>query len=167
MKIRIFTKINDDVKFVRNEVFVKELKVQDEFDIKESMSTHLVAYIEDQPVATCRFYIRSKFDDVYLKLYRDYKYLPWGFVIDSLCVLKQYRKRNIAKLLLLETIKQIYDIRKTDKIMVAAPENTVEFFKKFGFKVSKTSIVDKGINKVVMVKISPDYVKDKNDIEYE
>ena len=75
----------EDALYVRKEVFVKEQNVPeaeeyDEFDLK---AYHIIAYINKIPVATGRLF---KEQDTWF--------------IGRICVLKEYRKNRIGKLII-------------------------------------------------------------------
>lgn len=57
IEIRIYkNKVPAEAETIRREVFVLEQGFSDEFDGFDSISTHLVMFYDDSPVATLRFY---------------------------------------------------------------------------------------------------------------
>lgn len=54
LDIRIFDTLPDDSRRIRTEVFVDEQGFREEFDTDDNIATHIVGYINGNPVATCR-----------------------------------------------------------------------------------------------------------------
>ena len=52
----ITERLTDDSKMIREEVFVLEQHFNEEFDAVDQQARHIVLYIKNKPVATCRFF---------------------------------------------------------------------------------------------------------------
>ena len=81
MIIKNYDVLPDEAKFIRITVFVEEQGFKEEFDTDDNISTHLVMFDGDKPVATGRFY----FDNVRQK-----------YMIGRLAVLKEYRGQGLG-----------------------------------------------------------------------
>jgi predicted GNAT family N-acyltransferase len=84
---QFFTGLNDDLRYIREVVFVEEQGFTDEFDdvYIDNISFHLLLCIEGKPVATGRLYQKNPFEDVYiigrLAVLRDYRMLSLGSIV--------------------------------------------------------------------------------------
>ncbi len=85
--IRIVSNIKEytDAMFVRRSVFVDEQKIapENEFDGNDFNASHVIAYVDDNPVGTMRLRYFSEF-----------------VKIERLCVLKDLRKTNVSDLII-------------------------------------------------------------------
>ncbi len=90
MEIKSFKGLVDDALKIRITVFVKEQGFVDGEDETDSRATHLVAYENGKPIATCRFFKEQCGED---------------FVLGRLCVLKEKRGARIGARLLSEAEK--------------------------------------------------------------
>ncbi len=90
MEIKGFKGLVDDALEIRITVFVKEQGFVDEEDALDTLATHLVAYENDKPIATCRFFKEQGGED---------------FILGRLCVLKEKRGAGVGARLLSEAEK--------------------------------------------------------------
>lgn len=79
MKIENYDVLPKEARYIRTAVFVDEQGFKEEFDTLDSVSTHLVMFDSDKPIATGRFY----FDNVRQE-----------YLIGRIAVLKPYRGRG-------------------------------------------------------------------------
>lgn len=91
MEIKIYNNLPVEAKFIREEVFVKEQKFQNEIDSIDSLAIHLVAFDEDKPIATCNYY---------------YNKSKKSYILRRLAVLKEYRQKQIGSKLI-ETVEDL------------------------------------------------------------
>lgn len=56
MEFRVFDRLPQEARDIRTEVFVEEQGFEVEFDDVDGMSSHIVGYIDGEPVAVCRIY---------------------------------------------------------------------------------------------------------------
>ena len=94
MEIKIFDSLPQEAKNIRRAVFIEEQKFTAEFDGIDERARHLVVFVKDDPVATCRIYPQNK----------DGKTVH---IIGRIAVLKEYRGKNIGSLVLKEAESDI------------------------------------------------------------
>ncbi len=106
-----------DVHAIRNEVFVIEQKVEanEEYEF-EAESIHFLALVDDIPAATGRWRKTEK-----------------GFKIERMAVLKNYRLKGLASLILKSILLDIEDRNTT--IYLHSQETAVPLYKKNSFKI--------------------------------
>jgi predicted GNAT family N-acyltransferase len=56
MLIKIYDKIPEEAKMIREAVFMKEKGFKGEFDETDHLAKHVLLFCGDTPVATCRFF---------------------------------------------------------------------------------------------------------------
>lgn len=56
MLIKIYDKIPEEAKMIREAVFMKEQGFKGEFDETDHLAKHVLLFCGDTPVATCRFF---------------------------------------------------------------------------------------------------------------
>lgn len=81
MIIKNYDALPDEAKFIRITVFVEEQGFKEEFDTDDNISTHLVMFDGDKPVATGRFYFDISKQE---------------YMIGRLAVLKEYRGQGLG-----------------------------------------------------------------------
>lgn len=117
MKYEFFNLLTEDARFIREKVFVEEQGFQDEFDETDSISLHLVLYIDEQPAATGRM-----FQDVNQN----------EFIIGRIAVLPEFRNNHLgAKIVeLLELkIRELGGVKNS----LSAQCRAKEFYEKLGY----------------------------------
>lgn len=119
----------EDAFFVRKEVFVKEQGIpapleQDSFD---TVSQHIVAYYENQPIAAGRVRI---VDEHVAK-------------VDRVCVLPAFRRRQVGVRMMdkLEEYVKDYHI---ELIKIHAQTHAVPFYEVQDYKVTSPEFIDGG-----------------------
>ena len=122
MEIRFFNGRDDltDAFFVRDEVFTKEqgFTIPD-VDAFDAISDHMVVYIDGKPAATGR-------------VYRDES---GAFHIGRIAVLKQYRARQLGRLVM-ERLEVLAREQGAEKIVLGAQLYAIPFYEKCGFQIS-------------------------------
>lgn len=126
IKIADFTTNHIEIKKIRTSVFIHEqnVPVELEWDEFDNDSTHFLAYYNSIPVATARL-------------------LENGY-IGRMAVLKEYRNRNIGKIML-KYILKVADEKAFKTIKLSAQEHAIGFYKKYGFSVTSDVYIDAGI----------------------
>lgn len=107
-----------DAQALRTTVFVDEQGFGREFDDKETLSTHVVAYENGVPVGTCRYYPLT--DD------------GRTFVVGRVAVTKAYRKGGVGAALMKEAERQIV-LAGASEIRVSAQVRASAFYEKQGY----------------------------------
>lgn len=120
---------------IRTNVFISEQKIDANLEIDEidNYANHLIVYDNNIACATCRFFIKN-----------DIAY------IGRLAVLKAYRNKGIASLLLRECEKYLYP--NYNKIHLHAQISVSEFYKKNGYQEHGNIFDDAGIKHILMIK---------------
>lgn len=90
MNTKIFTSLPQDAKDIRIEVFMNEQGFENEFDEIDTISHHIVAFDEEKPIGTCRFFKENN-----------------HYTIGRVAVLKEYRNQHIGNLLIRTAEKEI------------------------------------------------------------
>ena len=115
MNTKIFTSLPQDAKDIRIEVFMNEQGFENEFDEIDTISHHIVAFDEEKPIGTCRFFKENN-----------------HYTIGRVAVLKEYRNKHIGHLLLESAEKEIKRIS-GDVIVVHAQVRVSSFYEKQGY----------------------------------
>lgn len=114
---------------IRKEVFSEENMEAEITDFYDEFAFNAVLYDEDEPAGTARL------------LFKEGKYL-----IDMLCVKKQFNGLNYEDLLIRMLIRKAVTIG-AEKTYIEADENQIKLFENIGFKEVSTDN-----NKILMVK---------------
>ncbi|MCZ0756183.1 GNAT family N-acetyltransferase [Anoxybacillus sp. J5B_2022] len=127
-----------DALYVRRLVFVEEqhVPVEEEIDHFEDEAIHFVLYDETKPVGAGRLRL---LDEATSK-------------IERICVLHDYRKKGIGRLLM-EHIEQVAKQHGAAKAKLNAQTHAEPFYKKLGYETISDVFLDAGIPHVTMVKI--------------
>lgn len=124
------------IQFIRQEVFQKEQGVAEEleFDGLDKTATHLLAYLDEQPVGTTRI---RKIDDRTVK-------------IERLAVLKTSRRKGIGKKLMKKSIEIIID-QDYQVIVIHAQEYIKSFYQQLGFEQVGNTFEEANISHIKMI----------------
>ncbi len=122
---------------VREAVFINEQSTPRDIEIdgNDHLATHLLLLEDNKPIATCRM-------------------LPLGnniYKIGRICVLKEYRGKQIGKKLvnsMIEKSKQ-YGAK---QLIIGAQIHAVEFYKKLGFSTTGEEYMEANIPHIDMIK---------------
>ena len=117
LEYKFFNELNDDIKALREEVFVKEQGFMDEFDnFDENINTtYVVLYKEGQPVATGRLYVEG------INKYH----------IGRLCVKKEYRNKRYGAIILMLLEQKI---EKGSTIFISSQNEAMSFYEKNNYQ---------------------------------
>ncbi len=116
----------DTLMQLRTRVFVEEQKVSAalEIDGKDSECQHVKAMVDGLIIGTGRL-------------------LPDGF-IGRMCVLAEYRNRNIGTMMLENLVQQALD-RGHQKVLLNAQSYIIPFYQKFGFRIDSDEFIEADI----------------------
>ncbi|MCM1284676.1 MAG: GNAT family N-acetyltransferase [Acetobacter sp.] len=92
MIIKSYNELPDEAKYIRTAVFVEEQGFKEEFDTDDSISTHIVLFDDNKPVATGRFYFNIEKQE---------------YMIGRLAVIKEYRGKGLGSEIVKEAEKLI------------------------------------------------------------
>ena len=116
MELKHYTKLNEDIIYLRTKVFMEEQGFENEFDKQDEDCYFVVAYDNSKPVGMCRF-----FSD-------DHKHYHLGRV----CVLKEYRKQGVGKYVVEEAQRQVKKLN-GEEIVLSAQTRVKDFYSKLGY----------------------------------
>lgn len=133
------TELNDDIRHVRESVFVEEQGFEDEFDDldKDNASHHLLLYVDDKPVATGRLYV----DGIDASIYN----------IGRVAVLKEYRSLHLGNKIMRFLEEKAREIGCT-KIQLSAQCRVQPFYEKNGYTAIGDSYLDQFCPHILMEK---------------
>ncbi len=136
---QFFTQLNDDLRSIREIVFVEEQGFKDEFDdvAIDNISFHLLLYIEGKPVATGRLYQKDPFQSIY--------------IIGRLAVLSDYRNLNLGSIVLTSLEEKAKQCGATS-IELSAQCRVQGFYEKHGYRTIGKSYLDGDCSHILMIK---------------
>lgn len=141
MKIekQFFTNLNDDLRSIRETVFVEEQGFTDEFDDRDidNISFHLLLYIEGKPVATGRLYQKDPLKNIY--------------IIGRLAVLSDYRKLSLGSVVLTSLEEKAKECGAAS-IELSAQCRVQGFYEKHGYRTIGNSYLDGDCPHILMIK---------------
>ena len=114
-QIKSFKILPEEAINIRTKVFVEEQGFKEEFDTIGKISEHLILFVDDNPIGTCRYY---KKDDSYY--------------FGRLAILKEYRNKNYGGLLLKEAINNLKK-ENAHKVILNSQLSAKDFYIKHGF----------------------------------
>jgi predicted GNAT family N-acyltransferase len=117
---------SDTLMRLRTRVFVEEQKVSAalEIDGKDTECQHVKAIVDGVVIGTGRL-------------------LSNGF-IGRMCVLAEYRNRNIGTMMLENLVRQALDSGH-QKVLLNAQSYIIPFYQKFGFRIDSEEFIEAGI----------------------
>ena len=114
-QIKSFKILPEEAINIRTKVFVEEQGFKEEFDTIDKIAEHLILFVDDNPIGTCRYYIK---DDSYY--------------FGRLAILKDYRNQNYGSLLLKEAINNLKK-ENAHKVILNSQLSAKDFYSKHGF----------------------------------
>ena len=136
MKIRIYHQLCEEAKYIREEVFMKEQEFENEFDDIDAISTHIVLFLDNKPVATCRIFP-----------YKDKEYH-----LGRVAVLKEYRAKHLGNILLKEAEKCVL-LQGGEIISLRAQCRVESFYAKNGYISEGEIYLDEHCEHIDMKKV--------------
>ena len=113
---KVTNNLSEDEKMIRETVFIEEQKFKIEFDDTDDIATHIVMYIDNNPVGCCRLYKQEN-----------------EYHIGRIAVLKPYRGKGYGEKILLEAEKVAKKMG-ADSISLSAQVRASGFYEKLGYK---------------------------------
>ena len=113
---KVTNTLSEDEKMIRETVFIEEQKFKIEFDDTDDIATHIVMYIDNNPVGCCRLYKQEN-----------------EYHIGRIAVLKPYRGTGYGEKILLEAEKVAKKMG-ADSISLSAQVRASGFYEKLGYK---------------------------------
>lgn len=113
---KVTNTLSEDEKMIRETVFIEEQKFKIEFDDTDDIATHIVMYIDNNPVGCCRLF---KQDNEYH--------------IGRIAVLKPYRGKGYGEKILLNA-ERVAKEKGADSISLSAQVRASGFYEKLGYK---------------------------------
>lgn len=114
-QIKSFKILPEEAINIRTKVFVEEQGFKEELDTIDKIAEHLILFVDDNPIGTCRYY---KKDDSYY--------------FGRLAILKEYRNKNYGSLLLKEAINNLKK-ENAHKVILNSQLSAKDFYIKHGF----------------------------------
>ena len=114
---------------IRNKVFVEEQCVDPEleYDEFEDISTHFIAYYNNEPAGTSRWRRTEN-----------------GIKLERFAVLKKFRGKGVGEALVQETLKDL-PANKEGEIYLHAQTQVIPFYQKYGFQAFGDEFEEAGI----------------------
>ena len=136
MHIKSYNYLPEEAVFIRKTVFMEEQGFINEFDKSDEISIHIVLFVLNNPIATCRLY------------YSDSQNC---YVIGRIATIKEYRGNKYGA----EIVKYAENvIRKRKGVFVglSAQENAKGFYRKLGYQTYGEPYMDEGCSHIWMKK---------------
>ena len=134
MKVVVYNSLQNDVKMIREEVFMQEQGFENEFDDLDTVSTFVVIYDHNLAIATGRCYPK---DDSY--------------IIGRVAVRKQYRKQGIGKQVII-ALEEVIQNKGGHNVELSAQQRVQGFYESLGYTVVGGVYMDEHCPHVRMVK---------------
>ena len=113
---KVTNTLSEDEKNIRETVFIEEQKFKIEFDDTDDIATHIVMYLDNQPVGCCRLYKQEN-----------------EYHIGRIAILKPYRGKGYGEKILLQAEKNAKKMG-ADSISLSAQVRASGFYEKLGYK---------------------------------
>lgn len=134
---QVCKQINEDIKMIREEVFMKEQGFQDEFDAIDDIATHILYFVGESPAGTCRFFAGENHGEAH---------------IGRMAVLKEFRGKNLGAEIMLAAEKAIQEAGyKTCSL--SAQVQAKGFYKKLGYVQDGDEYLDEHCPHILMCKV--------------
>lgn len=136
MEIKTFNCLPDEAIEIRKAVFIDEQGFENEFDEIDNIATHLVAFEDSLPVATCRFYKDEKDNN---------------FIVGRIAVIPDFRENKIGGKILAQAEKEVIKSG-GDALYLFAQCRAAVFYEKQGYEKTDITGFDEGCPHVWMYK---------------
>ena len=135
LELKFFNDLNDDIKNLREEIFVKEQGFMDEIDEydEDNKSTYVVLYKDNIPVATGRMYMEG------INTYH----------LGRICVKKEHRYKRYGSIILMALEQKI---EKGSKICLSSQNDAIPFYDKNNYIKTDEEYYDEFCLHTVMYK---------------
>lgn len=113
---KVTNNLTEEEKMIRETVFIDEQKFKIEFDDTDDIATHIVMYLDNQPVGCCRLYKQEN-----------------EYHIGRIAVLKPYRGNGYGEKILLKA-ERVTKEKGAECIKLSAQVRASGFYEKLGYK---------------------------------
>lgn len=117
MEIKIYDKIPDEARKIRETVFIEEQGFQNEYDEDDNIAKHIVIFENKNAIATCRVYF-----DKSVGCYH----------VGRIAVLKEFRGNGLGKVLVTEAEKLAKSLGGTE-MFIGGQVRVTQFYEKLGY----------------------------------
>lgn len=118
MEIKFYNALPEEAAAIRTEVFIEEQGFKNELDDMDSCAEHLVAFKDDKPVGTCRFFREEDGQD--------------GYIVGRIAVKKEYRGQDIGTELL-RAVEKAVKAKGGSRLLLHAQVRAKKFYEKQGY----------------------------------
>lgn len=136
MRYEVFDRLPQEAAAIRKSVFVEEQGFHDEFGETDNYAKHIVAFQQEQPIATCRFFEGEEKDT---------------YIIGRLAVLKKYRGMKTGSAILEKAEMQIRALGGR-RIILHAQQQAAPFYQKLGYQAFGEADLEEGVAHIWMGK---------------
>ncbi len=134
MKFEVSKKLTGDARKIRLEVFKEEQGFKQEFDDIDNIATHIVGYIDNQAVATCRIFLDENI-----------------YHIGRFAIIKEYRGKNYGLELMKKAEKVVKELG-GNKITLSSQLRAKVFYEKCNYKAVSEIYMDEFCPHITMEK---------------
>lgn len=135
LEYKLVYKINEDIKKIREEVFIVEQGFKEEFDDIDNIATFILVFFNNKAIATSRVY-KSEVDEYY---------------IGRVAVLKEYRDLKVGKKML-ELLEEEVKKLGGKRLIVSSQVRAQGFYEKCGFVSFGNTYLDEHVPHILMKK---------------
>lgn len=128
MQIKLYKRLPQEARDIRQRVFINEQGFLEEFDEMDSMALHLLAFEGESPMGTCRFFWEEE---------------KSMFILGRLAVLPEYRGMGTGAALVREAERQVDKLGGRELYLHAQCEKKA-FYKKLGYRPMGAVELDQG-----------------------
>ncbi len=130
IKIERYDELPKESREIRRAVFVEEQGFKNEFDEKDNISRHFVAFFAGAAVGTCRVYFDAE---------------SGCCVIGRVAVRREWRGRGLGEALVRAAEADVLQDGKTSTVRISAQVRAVNFYKKLGYAEVGEYSTDEGV----------------------
>ena len=134
MDFKVSEKLIDDASKIRLKVFKEEQGFKQEFDNIDDIATHIVGYLDNKAIATCRIFSEGN-----------------SYHIGRFAIIKEYRGRDYGIELMKKAEQVIKDLG-GKKIELSSQLRAKNFYEKCGFKAEREIYMDEFCPHILMKK---------------
>lgn len=134
-EFKLFSSIPEEAREIRKTVFVEEQGFTDEFDETDRAAYHMVAFVDGEAAATCRFFRNTETE----------------YMIGRIAVLKQYRGKHLGSRLLAAAEKAMLE-KGGSSVSLHSQLRAAGFYEKLGYSPSGEADEEQGCPHIWMRK---------------
>lgn len=132
---KLFDSIPEEAREIRKTVFVEEQGFTDEFDETDRAAYHMVAFVDGEAAATCRFFRNTE----------------TKYMIGRIAVLKEFRGRGLGSSLLKAAEKAMLE-KGGSSVLLHSQLRAKGFYEKAGYSPSAEADEEQGCPHIWMSK---------------